>query len=278
MIAPLYAQNWQGFVQYAQNHARIMLEAAQEQDAADDIYGFSMFSDSTGLSGLFADPYADGASAGMDFGINYNWNFGLQVKSSVRVVNDILFEVVAESQGLRLIARREPGRPGYVESLVNADFAPQLDLIDEPAPYVQLEGGPEVQIVMVIRPDGEVRVMTFGQEAAELKAGSVVLMVQPEALPPELASNYAHLTSQEWWDTAREFRGELVSEACLGGPCFAMPRDIVDALLAGGQQQSFRFYLSSQADVDPPAFDNPAIQTGYSYQVRARQEYLSAGQ
>ena len=271
MIAPLYGQNWQGFVQYAQGQARRILEAAREKDAENDIYGFGLY------DSLLSDPYGEEEDLIYSAPID-SWNFDLQVKGSVRVVNDILFEVVAESQLYRLISRREGDRPGYIKSLVNAGFEPQMDLFEGPAPYTTLEGGPEVQLIMVIKADGDMRVMTFGQDAAQLKTGSLVLMVQPDALPTELGSNYAHITSLDWWESAQEFRGELVAEPCLGGPCFAFPRDIIDAFLAGDQQQSFRFYLSSQPNVAAPDFDNPAIQIGYTYQLRARQDFLSAGQ
>ncbi|UYN98413.1 MAG: hypothetical protein KIT02_10630 [Devosia sp.] len=265
MIAPLYGQNWQGFVQRAQADARQILDEARQTDSMDDLYGFSLFPDDDWLWPEEDSGYGPGS-----------WNVEMEAAGSVRIIDEIFFEIVAESQGYRYVTRSEPGRDGYIKSLTNAEFEPQADLFGGPGRYPTLEGGAEVHAAMTIGQDGSIRIMTYGQGAAMLKQGTVVLMVQPDPLPADKADNYSYVTTREWWDTARAYRGEVVPETCLGGPCFAFDPSLAEALLTGDRQQTLRFYIAQAGDAAPPSFDDVAIQLGYAYQIRSRRDFLAA--
>jgi hypothetical protein len=267
MIAPLYGQNWQGFVDYGRRQAQARLEEAQEADQADDIYGFSLF----GLNELGGNVVGDDpASVG-------TYNRSALIAGSVRVTDDIFFEVMAEQLGYRRISRRLENAVTYIDGLTDRTFNPVLDFWKSPERYAVMEGGADIYAAFTLLADGGVRVMTYGQAAIRLAEGSVTILVHPP-LDSERTSDFAYLRSQEWRDATTIYRGERVSEPCLGGPCFAFPTAMTDTILSGASGQAFQFFFSERATPEMPAPGDTAIHTGFNYQLLYRRDFLAAGE
>lgn len=269
MIAPLYGQNWQNFVDYNRRQAQARLEAARQEDQVDDVFGFSLFDLGT-LGGYTLEDDGTSASTG-------TYNRDALIAGTVRVIDDIFFEVTAEQLGYRRISRRLENAIAYVDGLTDRAFDPVLDFWNSPERYAVLEGGTDIYAAFALLPDGGVRVMTYGQAAARLAQGSVTILVHPP-LDSARVSDFAYLRSQEWRDGATAYEGELVSEPCLGGPCFAFPPEMVDAIISGARGQAFQFYFSESAAPQLPGQGYAAIHTGFNYQLTYRSDFLAAGE
>lgn len=272
MIFPLYGQaNWEGFVRYAAGEASKRIAQARADDTADDIYGFSLFDPSTefGYTDYFDNDMADLLPAGTA-------NFDGLVQNTVGTVNAILFEATAEQFGYRWIVKQAPRSFASRNQLTDLAFQPVTDIWRQPEQYGTLDTDAKFHATFTLAPNGDVRVMTYGEGASALSAGKVVVLVH-EKLPEDIDNAFAYSRTMEWWEKAERFEGRPTDENCLGGPCFALPAGVIDAIDAAGAGQAYRLFFVADAATPDPAPDDLRIISGFGYSIAYRKEMLALG-
>ena len=272
MIFPLYGQaNWENFVRYAAAEAGKRIEQARADDAVDDVYGFSLFGPTTtlGYGVYFDDDAADLFPAGTA-------NFDGLVQNTVETVNAILFEATAEQFGYRWIMRQAPHSFASRQQLTDIAFNPVTDIWRQPEQYGTLDSGAKFHAIFTLASNGDVRVMTYGQGASALSGGKVVVLVH-EKLPEDMTDSFAYSRSAEWWTNAQRFEARSTEQDCLGGPCFALPPEAVDAIDATGAGQAYRLFFVADSAAPDPAPDDPRIISGFGYSIAYRKEMLALG-
>ncbi|WP_156460289.1 hypothetical protein [Devosia sp. Root635] len=268
MIQPLYSQNWQGFVQYAQQQAQAKLDEAKQADLdSSSLSNTNLFGGLDGLGGGYA--FGDYSMEAPSFNLDFT------VQSAVRVADNILFEIVAEQARYRLIKKHNPEVLGYIRRLTDGAMNPVADVWQDVGRYPTLEEGPSIYAVFTLQPDGSTRVMTFGADAGRVADGSVTVLVHPR-LGSDLGNDFTYARGQEWWDAATVFEATRIEDGCLGGPCFSLPAELVPAILEGGYGQYFRFFFSTASNPEMPLPTDLAIQTNNTYELFARQSFLAA--
>ncbi len=270
LIGPLYGENWQGFVQYAQRQAQVKVDNARAEDVASDPFAGQLFPD-FGLSDAFVtgDPLYEATTM--------SYYFDSMVEGTVRVVDDLLFEWNADTAGYRIRLQSNPEDTASMTSLVDAAGNRKFDLWQGLDRYETLDGTGAIPVAFTVGTDGSIRLMTMGDAARTAMAnGSITLMVYPDALPDEQESDFTFMRSPEWWNAARVFKAERVDEPCLGAPCFALPSEVIDLILAGSDRQQFRFFLSSEPEPAMPAPDQENIHPGYPYALQSRKAVLAS--
>src|SRR5690606_21336982 len=115
----------------------------------------------------------------------------------------------------------------------------------------KLDGGGEVYGVIAER-EGRLRFMTYGTDAETLRNGAVRLLVRTGPKPENLA-DWEIYNFTEFRSLTSPFSGALLSEKCLGGPCFEFPAEANQALLATGFDEKAELWLSASADAVPAA-------------------------
>jgi hypothetical protein len=270
IMAPLYGENWQGFVQHAQNLAQAKIDKARKADVDADPYN-ELF----GSYGLGFETEEWEEESFIPLATHYN--FDATVTGTVRTVDAILFELTADEAGYRLHTERSADEDGYLTGLFDRYGVRIHDIIQDAESYKTLGGAGPIYLVLTIKDNGSMRIMTFGEQArTHMSLGSFTLALHPAALSDEQKSNYTFLRSADWWNAAKIFKAERVDETCLGGPCFALPPEVVDLLMAGSEGQHFRFFLAVEPDPPIPAPESPEIQTGYTYALFGRQAFLDS--
>lgn len=270
LIAPLYGENWQGFVQYAQGQAQIKVDEARAEDAAADPFAGQLFAD-FGLSDTLTSdhPLYEVTTTG--------YYFDSLVEGTVRMVDDLLLEWSADAAGYRIRLQSNPEDTASMTTLVDAAGNRLFDLWQSLDRYETLDGATAIPVAFTVRPDGGIRLMTMGETARTAMAnGSITLLVHPDALPDEQSSDYTFMRSPEWWAAARVFKAERVNEPCLGAPCFALPAEVIELIQGGSKQQQFRFFLSTEPDPAMPAPDQENIHPGYPYALQSREVVLAS--
>lgn len=270
MISPLYGENWDGFVQHASGRAQFRIDEANAQDTTTSPYS-GLFEDLLGeyeYDYLFDESSADTyrSSVYLDALIN----------RTIDSADTIVFEMIAEQAGYRIWSQSNAEGSGHVTTFVDGSGTSQYDLWQLPGGYVTLEKAGPVKLAFTIAQDGSVRIMSFGEQAHRLNEGSLTIAVHPGELPTNLSSDYAYIRSQEWWENANIYKAEPVDEPCLGGPCFALPADVIRDVLSGSYGQAFRFFTSITPDPAQPALDSSEIHIGFPYSLTARQTFLAA--
>jgi len=270
MIAPLYGDNWQGFVDHATKRAQLKIDTALQQDNQsnmfDSLWGPEFYDDYLYWEdeGDYGDPLASRVF------------FDSLVIATLRSADDIVFDLTVEEAGYRVQTHYgEAG--GQVTGFFDAEGKRPFDLWQVPAAYHTLEKAGPVKLVFAMNDLGEGRIMAYGEQAKRLAAGSVTFLVHPTPLPISGNSDYTMLRSAEWWDAAQVIAAEPVDEPCLGGPCFSLPASAMDLIGNGSYGQAFRFFLSIEVQPALPAPDSPEVYTGYNYALHARETFL-AGQ
>ncbi|SMQ86350.1 hypothetical protein SAMN06295905_3654 [Devosia lucknowensis] len=273
MISPLYGEaNWPGFVQSASQLARTLIDEANVGDTGYSIFGDGSLGGLGGTGGLIGDGdpsgiYADGESG-----------FYLKslIDSSLGVTDTIVFEMIAQQFGYRRIESSTPGENWFRDQLATPTFEPVFDLLDLPGRYEALGMGTRFYAVLGVSMGDEVRLMTFGEGADRMRDGTVTFLLHP---PKEgvAIQGYDLVRSQEWWDGATRYEGELVIDTCLGGPCFALPTAFLEALSRAPSGTEYRFYFSDQPDGFDTIPEDPRIQSGWNYKAVYRRDMLEAG-
>lgn len=256
MIAPLYGENWQSFLDHARRQAQFKIDAARREDAKSSV-AFSL----SDLDTMFGEEMEAYGIGGGDFYVQS------LIGGNASVLDRIFFDLTAAAAGYRArIDRSVTDESAYFTALADAAGNRVYDLLDTPARYEVLEQTGEVYLVLAADQDGAMRVLTWGEGAKTLLAtGTVTMLVNPEPLPPEQANDYTYMRSQEWWEKAVRFEAERLDEPCLDAPCFALPADMFDAILAGSANQSFRFYIAAAPGAQPAGPDDLQVHTGYTY-------------
>ncbi|NMA97114.1 MAG: hypothetical protein GX970_03225 [Phyllobacteriaceae bacterium] len=212
MIAPLYGQNWRGFVEYAQSQAQRLVDINRDLDAS-----MSPFASGSLLGAFSAGTYSN--VGGTDpSAYTTSTYFDSLVSSAVSAVDLIHFEIIAEQSGLRYRTLRSTSGESTILSLIDGQGRRTTDILQHPERYVPIEGGSAIPAVLTIQPDNTLRIMTFGAEAALMQNGSVTFLINPKALPAEQAMDFDYTRSAEWRAAARVFKAERIAERCLGGP------------------------------------------------------------
>ncbi|MBJ3786185.1 hypothetical protein [Devosia sediminis] len=273
MIGPLYGEaNWPSFVQSASVLARSLIDEANTGDTGYSIFGDDSLGGLGGAGGLIGDGdpygfYAEGENG-----------FYLQslIDSSLGVADTILFEMIAQQFGYRRIESATPGESWFRDQLATPTFEPVFDLLDLPGRYEALGMGTRFYAVLGVSMGDEMRLMTFGEGADRMRDGTVTFLVHP---PKEglAIQGYDLVRSQEWWDGATRYEGELVIDTCLGGPCFAMPAALLEALATAPSGTEYRFFFSDQPEGFETVPDDPRVQSGWNYKAVYRREMLAAG-
>ncbi len=270
MISPLYGENWEGFVKHASGRAQFRIDEAHAQDASASPYS-GLFED---LLGEYEYDYLfDESSEDMYRSSVY---LDALINRTIDGADTIVFEMIAERAGYRIWTRTNAEGSGHVIALVDGSGTSQYDLWQLPGGYVTLEKAGAIKLAFTVAQDGSVRVMSFGEEAHRLQEGSLTIAVHPGELPANLSSDYSYMRSDEWWGNANIYKAERVDEPCLGGPCFALPADVIKDVLSGSYGQAFRFFISIAPDPAQPALDSPEIHIGFPYSLTARQTFLAA--
>ncbi len=254
MISPLYGENWQRFADYARGQAQLLYNEAADKD-----------DEFNPLAGLFAD---DPETMEALYGPAED---GVYVSSlregAMRIIDMILFDLMAAEAGYRVKSEYLPDDTA-VDMLVGADGNTRAYVTDIPHAYETLEQAGPVNLVVTVTPEEEIRIMSWGEKARSLLAdGSVTFLVNPNKLNPEEATGFSYMRTQDWLDDALIFTARPVDEPCLGGPCFALPKEALDAILAGSVNQAYRFFVSSQPAPALPSPDTDVIHTGYTYML-----------
>ena len=172
------------------------------------------------------------------------------VTTSAWVVEDVLFEVSSEVAGYRVGF-------GLVEKVhiaaslrQPADWSLYATVVDNGRIF-KLDGGGEVYGVIAER-EGRLRFMTYGTDAEKLRSGVVRLLVRTEPKPEKLA-DWEVFNLTDFRSLTFPFDGALLSEKCLGGPCFEFSREASEALLDMGFDEKAELWLSASADAAPAA-------------------------
>ena len=173
-----------------------------------------------------------------------------EIISNAWVAEDVLFEVSSEVAGYRVGF-------GMVEKVHvaatlrhPADWSLYATVLDAGRRF-KLDGGGEVYGVIAER-EGRLRFMTYGTEAETLRNGAVRLLVRTGPKPENLA-DWEIYNFTEFRSLTSPFSGALLSEKCLGGPCFEFPAEANQALLATGFDEKAELWLSASADASPAA-------------------------
>jgi len=264
IIAPLFSQNWEAFVQTAAAKAQAKIEEAIGKDDCLNYYREL----GVGLGSLPEE---------LDYLCEGNtYNLDLLVENATKITDDIIFETAVERSGYRWITQLSPTTYHFREQLTDPAFVAKWDLWEIPGRYEALDLDVKFQAVFAVDTAGAVRVMTFGERADAMANGTVIFKVHPP-LGPEVTDSFAYNGSQEWWDKAERLEAIKVDEPCLGGPCFSLPPDILAAIAASPTSQPYRFVFKTDPASSDPAMENPRVNTGYGYRLNYRMEMVAQG-
>ncbi len=171
--------------------------------------------------------------------------------TAANVVDDVLFEVAAETAGLR-VAGNLVQKTLLVGNLIQpATGAIYATLVDG-ARALRLQGGGEAFGVLAQTPDGSLRLFTYGSDAEKLRTGAVRLLVRSEPKPEGL-QDWEIFNLEDYRSLTFPFDGVLLDEKCLGGPCFAFSPQATEAILATGFDEKAELWLSADAAAAPTA-------------------------
>ena len=275
MVFPLYGEaNWPNFVQFAGAKASQLLETADREDGGPD-YLQGLGIEMGGLGGNGGYVGTDDFSAAY-LGGAATYARDRQVEASVEVADRIFFEMVAEQFGYRRLENLAKDFYAYRDQMADMNLNPVMDLWEQPGLFEAVDTGARFYAAFTVSPEGAVRVMTFGEGAAPMSTGKVVFMVHG-ALPEDAGDQFSYIRSPQWWAGAQRFEGELVDETCLGGPCFALPPEIMDAIAAQPPGHEFRFFFNGGTTTNDPNPDDELVQSGWGYKVSYRNEMIAAG-
>jgi hypothetical protein len=103
---------------------------------------------------------------------------------------------------------------------------------------------------MVQRPDGTLRLLTYGSNSETLLNGTATLFVRTKPAPEGL-SGWQVINLKDYRELATAFDGTPVNATCLGGPCFEFPKAATDAILANAFGENFEIWLSGAPSAIP---------------------------
>ncbi len=270
MFTPLYGENWQGFVDHATKRAQLKIDTVLQQDQQSNIFESLWGPD-------FYDDYLY-----WDEEEDYSYDpfasrvyFDALLIGALKAADDIVFDLTVEEAGYR-VQTHLGEKGGHVTAFFDPQGERKFDLWQVPSGYYAIEKAGPVKLAFAVNDLGEGRIMSYGEQAKRLAAGSITFLIHPDALPSNQSSDFTLLRSAEWWDAAQIIEAEPVDEPCLGGPCFALPASALDLIRNGPSGQAFRFFLSIHAEPTLPAPDNPEIYTGYNYALQSRDTFLAS--
>lgn len=150
----------------------------------------------------------------------------LAQSQAAKVLRRVEFEVIAESNGW-FVKPLETRSGAVVPALERGDgSAPGILLPVWAGPVAYSTGDAEFRLALARTPDGMIRVMTYGNDAATLAGtGSIRFYV----------AGSAPYGDPGFRDGASVFEATPSDGYCLGGPCFDLPRDATVALLGGDE-------------------------------------------
>jgi hypothetical protein len=171
-------------------------------------------------------------------------------------MEQVALEVFAETNGWA-VWPFAPANGGLFPSLKRADEAALLPLWSSGRRY-SLESGGSFAYALARLPDGRLRLMTFGDQAAELDSNATVRLHIPEALPKGW-SGRDFFEQQAFREGARVFEAVPVTdEPCLGGPCYDFDATVGKAALAYGEQNIIELFIAQAPGAEPhPTSDLP---------------------
>ena len=173
-----------------------------------------------------------------------------EVGAAAYVVNDVQFEVAAETAGYRVAFGLV--QKAYIAAHVMEprDWSLVATVVDNTR-IQKLDGGGEVFGLMAER-NGLLRFMTYGAEAEKLRTGAVRLLVRTEPKPDNLA-DWEIFNLTDFRSLTFPFDGVLLEDKCLGGPCFEFSAEASAAMLQMGFDEKAELWLSASADAAPSA-------------------------
>ncbi len=238
-VQQVYGANFQAFAE-AQRQA-----AGARLPMAETFNPFASF-DTLGLDSLEGDTLTD------------TWNLQFAVG---RTLESIHFEVVAEVAGYRVWP--EPvAKAGGINALHQSGSTEIAGhVLDEPTGF-QIEGGGRMFAVPLLRPDGQIWLMSYGDEAGKASTRQVAASILVRTTP--LAGDqtaYAAWGARDWRGLATRFELSLLDAPCLGGPCWAVPDEAKTALLAATSSDYAEFWFGTDRTAGP-AVDSESYQRG----------------
>lgn len=195
-------------------------------------------------------------------------------------LDEVFFEVSAELAGF--IVRPRPLAEQWTIPELRRNDAPNVDgmpVVVLPH-YDLVDFTPDEQdlserlySLMALTPEGQLRVMFYGDTAQLLTDPTVRLLVRTEPLPAG-ESKYSFFDKPAFREAVTSFEGVPVQQQCLGAPCFDFPPEASDAFV-GFEDIDAELFVSHLPDAEPPSdydFYKPGrISNFYAFKLMAGQ-------
>lgn len=182
-------------------------------------------------------------------------------RRAVLAVNAVQFEVVAESNGWRVLPSNLEG--GWVlPTLRRADAADRDDrliVVAGPDAYGLADYSGSFQQLLARAPDGTLRLMTFGEATATLGPNPAARFYIPSVPLPVGVDEWSYFNHPTFRDLAMVWDGVAATAACLGGPCFDFPPEVFDAIGRRGEHGHVELFIAD----GPGAVPDPITPGNY---------------
>jgi hypothetical protein len=180
----------------------------------------------------------------------------------------LVAEVAAESLGYRISASN--ANPGGVPALVH-DERDTVMFLWSPPLQLKIDDELPINALLAVNQLGEGRIMTYGANQNRMSEGRVDLVARTAPWPTERHRGppFFGMEQREFWGSLAEvFAAPRVDEPCMGGPCFAIPREVMDILVSYDEYEPFGLVLASDADLPPPAANRYPIDIAGTHMLR----------
>jgi len=174
-------------------------------------------------------------------------------RRSARAIDLVQFEVMAETNGWRVLPEHLEG--GWIiPTLTRADATnpdDRLVVVQGPAAYGLDDYSGVYQQLLARAPDGTVKLMLFGEVAAQLGPTPGARFYIPSMLLPVGVDDWSYFNEPTFRDLAMAWDGTPMTGPCLGGPCFDFPPEVFDAIGRRGEQGQVELFIASDPATQP---------------------------
>lgn len=242
-LQQVYGANYQQFMAFQRQQAVAQLPLVGNMSEPDDIYTFDSFA-------FRSDEDIEKVREAQ--------------RRAVRVTDLVLFEVMAETNGWRVLPEHLEG--GWIIPTLQRGDATgpedRLVVVQGPARYALADYSTTYNQLLARAPDGSVKLMIYGEAASVLQPTPSARLYIPSMPLPQGKDHWSWFNDPTFRDTAMVWDGEPMTGPCLGGPCFDFPPEVSDAIGRRGEQGQVELFISNDPAAQPAPIELGSYRSG----------------